>query len=134
MARVDDGLAEIDTALRFARETGHRWFVPETLRVKGELLALQGPSDRAGIADLFRGSMREAHQQRALYWELSAAISLAELMRSQHRDAEARAVLAPVYERFTEGFSMAKVKRAKILLDQLSQQAAAEPVTRACFQ
>jgi non-specific serine/threonine protein kinase len=63
--------------------------------------------------------MSLACEQHALYWELSAAISLTELLRGQHREAEARAVLAPVYERFTEGFSSAKVQRAKILLDQL---------------
>ena len=119
VARVDDGLAEIDAALRLAQETGHRWFVPETLRIKGELLALRGPGDPTVIADLYRGSMRQAREQYALYWELSAAISLAELLRSHRREAEARAVLAPVYDRFTEGFSAAKVQRAKILLDQL---------------
>ncbi len=120
VARVDDGLAEIDAALRLAQETGHRWFVPETLRIKGELLALRGPGDPTVIADLYRGSMRQAREQYALYWELSAAISLAELLRSHRREAEARAVLAPVYDRFTEGFSAAKVQRAKILLDQLA--------------
>lgn len=120
VARIDDGLAEIDAALLFAVETGHRWFVPETLRVKGELLALRGPGDPAVIVDLFRGSMRQAREQHALYWELSAAISLAELLRGQHREADAYAVLAPVYDRFTEGFSAVKVKHAKILLDQLS--------------
>jgi non-specific serine/threonine protein kinase len=119
-ARVDDGLAEIDAALRFATETGHRWFVPEILRVKGELLALRGSGDRAAVADLFRGSMRLAREQQALYWELSSAISLAELLRDQHRVVEAHAVLAPVYERFTEGFSAAIVKRANVLLNQLS--------------
>ena len=43
LGRIDDGLAEIDAALRFATETGHRWFVPETLRVKGQLIALRDP-------------------------------------------------------------------------------------------
>jgi non-specific serine/threonine protein kinase len=120
LGRIDDGLAEIDAALGFAAETGHRWFVPETLRVKGELLALRGADDLGTAEDLFSRSMDQAREQHALYWELSAAISLAEFMRSQHRDAEARAVLAPVYERFTEGFSTLKVRRAKILLDQLN--------------
>jgi non-specific serine/threonine protein kinase len=120
--RVDDGLAEIDAALRAAVETGHRWFVPETLRVKGELFALHASGDPAVIADLFRRSMRLAREQQALYWELSAAMSLAELLRGQHSEAEARAALAQVYDGFTEGFAAAKVKRAKMLLDQLSQR------------
>jgi non-specific serine/threonine protein kinase len=114
--RVDDGLSEIDTALHFAADTGHRWFLPETLRVKGELLARRGSDDPGVIADLFRHSISEAHQQQALYWELSAAISLADLMRSQNRDVEAQAVLGPVYDRFTEGFSTISLKRAKSIL------------------
>jgi len=63
-----------------------------------------------------RHSISEAHQQQALYWELSAAISLADLMRSQNRDVEAQAVLGPVYDRFTEGFSTISLKRAKSIL------------------
>jgi non-specific serine/threonine protein kinase len=66
--------------------------------------------------------MRLAREQQALYWELSAAMSLAELLRGQHSEAEARAALAQVYDGFTEGFAAAKVKRAKMLLDQLSQR------------
>jgi non-specific serine/threonine protein kinase len=120
VGRVNDGLTEIDTALSFAVEMEYRWYLPEILRVKGELLALRGSDDPAVIADLFRGSMRQAREQQALYWELSAAMSLAELLRGQHRETEARAVLVPVYDRFTEGFSAAKLQRAKILLSQLS--------------
>jgi non-specific serine/threonine protein kinase len=115
--RVDDGLSEINAALRFAAETGHRWFVPETLRVKGELFARRRSDDPEAIAELFRQSIGQAHQQQALYWELSAAISLAELMRSQNRDGEAHAVVGPVYDRFTEGFSAISLKRAKSILE-----------------
>jgi non-specific serine/threonine protein kinase len=117
---VDEALAEIDGALRAAAETGYHWFVPELLRVKGELFALRGPDDRADVEGLFRQSMSLAREQQALYWELSGAISLAEHLRDQHRAAEARAMLAPVYDRFTEGFSAAKLERAKLLLNQLS--------------
>ena len=114
--RVDEGLAETDAALRVAAETGYHWFVPELLRVKSELLARRGLGERAEAEDLFRRSMSLAGKQQALYWELAAAISLAELLRGQGRDVEARAVLAPVYDRFTEGFSAAKMERAKWLL------------------
>ena len=116
--RFDEGLGEIATALRFAAETGSRWFVPETLRVKGELLVRRGSDDPEVSAELFRQSIREAHQQQALYWELSAAISLAELMRSQNRDGEAQAVLTPIYDRFTDGFSTKNLKRAKSILGE----------------
>lgn len=120
MGRFDDSLGEIDDALRFAVDTGYRWYVPEMLRIRGELLALRSSSDQASIEDLFRQSMRQAAAQQAVYWELSATTSLASLLRSQHRDAEARAALSPVYNRLTEGFSASRVERAKTLLDQLA--------------
>ncbi|HUA56899.1 MAG TPA: winged helix-turn-helix domain-containing protein [Candidatus Sulfotelmatobacter sp.] len=120
IGRIDEGLAEIDTAQRIATEMGNRWLIPEILRVKGELLAQRGSGDSIAIAELFRQSISLAHEQQALYWELSAAISLAELMRRQDRDAEARAVLAPAYDRVTEGFSAPRVKHAQKLLASLT--------------
>jgi non-specific serine/threonine protein kinase len=115
---IDEGLISIDTALRVAAETGHRWFTPELSRVKGELLAFREP-DESAVVDLFYGVMSETRQEHALYWELSAAITLAEFLRSHHKVAEARSVLAPVYNSFTEGFSVARLRHAKALLDKL---------------
>jgi non-specific serine/threonine protein kinase len=117
--RVDDGLAEIDRALDVALEIDYRWFVPEILRIKGELLALRGSDDPATIDAIFHQSMNQARDQQALYWELRAATSMAESMSGQGRNAEARALLAPIYARLTEGFSASRVKQARSLLDLL---------------
>ena len=117
---VNDGLAEINGTLRLAVETGYQWFVPELLRTKGELLARHGADTPALIEDLYRRSMNQARTQQAVYWELSSATSLAQLMQVQRRVSEARVVLSPVYNRFTEGFSVPRMKQAKALLDQLS--------------
>jgi non-specific serine/threonine protein kinase len=118
-SRVDDGLAEIDAALRFAAETGHRWFVPETLRVKGELLALRGPAGPV-VEDCFYRGSEVAREQDALFWELRLAVSLARLRIAHSRDAEARGILAPVYDRFTEGLGSADLQAARTMLDGLS--------------
>ena len=42
------------------------------------------------------------------------------LLQSQGRADEARALLQPVYDWFTEGFDTADLKNAKALLDELS--------------
>jgi non-specific serine/threonine protein kinase len=118
--RVDEGLREIDEALRHAGETGYRWFEPELLRTKGDLLARSDTDKSKLIEDLYIRSMSQARAQGAAYWELSAATSLAMLLQKQHREAEARAILAPVYSLCAEGFSAARITRAKALLDQLS--------------
>ena len=51
-------------------------------------------------------------------WELRAATSLARLLRDQNQSTEAVALLAPIYNRFTEGFETADLKAAKALLDR----------------
>jgi predicted ATPase len=52
--------------------------------------------------------------------ELRATTSLARLLDKQgHRD-EARAMLADIYNWFTEGFDTADLKDAKALLDELT--------------
>jgi non-specific serine/threonine protein kinase len=118
--RVDDGLAEIDGAMRFAEVADYRLFMPEILRIKGELLALRSPEDAAIIQDLFLRSINMARDQQALYWELCAATNLAGLLRGQQRDPEARLVLASVYDQLAEGFSAPRVRQAKALLDQMA--------------
>ena len=50
-------------------------------------------------------------------WESRAAVSLARLRRNQGRRAEARGLLAPVYDWFTEGFDTLDLKEAKTLFD-----------------
>jgi predicted ATPase len=54
-----------------------------------------------------------------LSWELRAATSLARLWRDQNRTKAAREILAPVYDRFTEGFETTDLKAAEWLLDRL---------------
>ena len=120
VGRVNEGICEIDEALRLAGETGYRWFEPELLRIKGELFTRRGTSEPARIEELYRHSMTQARAQKAAYWELSAAMSLTKLFQNQHREEDARAVLSPVYNIFTEGFAAPRMKQVKVLLDQLS--------------
>jgi len=120
IGRVEDGLLEIDQTLRLAEDMQYRWYVPEILRVKGELLLQSEPDDSHLIEDLFRQSLEQAHSQQAVYWELCTAVSLGRLLQRQHRQGEASTILRPVYEGLTQGFSASRVKEAKVLLDQLT--------------
>jgi predicted ATPase len=118
--QIADGLAAIEEAIVRSEATGERWATAELLRVKGELLLLQGAPGAASTAeDHFRQALDWAHRQGALSWELRAASRLAQLWRDQHRVTEARALLGPVYGRFTEGFATADLIEAKSLLQEL---------------
>jgi predicted ATPase len=96
------------------------WYVPELLRIKGEVLLLQAP-DRFDQAaeDCFIQAGEMAREQGALFWELRIALSLARLRVSQNRHYEARALLAPIYDRFTDGFMTADLEAARAMLEGL---------------
>jgi predicted ATPase len=83
-------------------------------------LGFDGHRAAAVAEDHFRQALDWARRQGALSWELRCATSLARLWRNQARSNEARELLAPIYNRFTEGFDTADLKAAKSLLDDLS--------------
>ena len=117
---VDEGLATVDEALARTERNEERWCVAELLRIKGELLLLQAGADAVVTAeDHFRQAIDWAGRQGALSWELRAATSLAGLWCNQRRCEEAYQLLAPVFDRFTEGIETADLKAAKALVDHL---------------
>lgn len=121
LGRTKEGMHEIDETLQLALDVGYKWIVPEILRVKGELLQRDGPGNDAPSEELFRRAIAQARAQNALYWELSAAASMADLLLRQSRKSEGQAILAPVYARLTEGHQAPRALWAKRLLDQASR-------------
>ena len=109
--QIPPWLAAIDEALAWTEQTESRWPIAELLRVKGELLLLQGaPGAVAAAEDHFRQALNWARRQGALSWELRATTSLARLWHYQTRTKDAEALLSSVYSRFTEGFDTVDLK------------------------
>ena len=92
----------------------------EAYRLQGECLLRQSAPDAAQAEAWFKQALAIARHQQAKSWELRAAMSLARLWQQQGKPAEARALLAPIYGWFTEGFDTADLQEAKALLDALS--------------
>jgi predicted ATPase len=69
----------------------------------------------------FQQALAVARQQEAKSWELRAATSLALPQARQDKRDEARALLAPIYGWFTEGFDTADLLEAKDLLAELAK-------------
>jgi predicted ATPase/DNA-binding winged helix-turn-helix (wHTH) protein len=115
---TEDGSAAIDEALARAEESGADWCMPELLRIKGDILAVRDPMDRSARQCLQR-AITLAQSQGALAWELRAATSLARLEQKLGRPDVARQVLAPVYDRFSEGFGTLDLRQASHLLEAL---------------
>jgi predicted ATPase/DNA-binding winged helix-turn-helix (wHTH) protein len=120
--RLDEALVAVDDAITADREGAdrHGWYAPELLRIKGEVLLQQaGEQPTLAAEDCFNQAAQMAREQGALFWELRVALSVARLRVSQGRRHEARAPLASVYGRFTEGFATADLQAARTLLEGL---------------
>ena len=115
--RVDEGLQAVDEGFAHAERTLEGGYLAELHRVRGELLRL------AGNAELAEASLREAlsyaSRQQAKSFELRAATSLARLLHPAGRSEEARALLAPIYNWFTEGHNTADLAAARTLLSEI---------------
>jgi hypothetical protein len=119
-----DGLAAIEEAIASSERTEERWAMAELVRVKGELLLMQGaPGAAAAAEDHFRQALDWARRQGALSWELRTVTSLARLLHTQGRSADGLAILQPVYERFTEGFDKRISDRQKRFWTRLGKPA-----------
>jgi tetratricopeptide (TPR) repeat protein len=115
--RLDEADAAINRAM--GEPTRPHFYLPEIMRIKGELLA-SGPQWYEA-ENWFSRSLGLARDQSALAWELRAATSLAHLRARQGRADEAARVLRSVYDRFTEGFETFDLRAAKCLLDKLKE-------------
>jgi predicted ATPase len=117
---VAQGLAAIDRALVRCERNEEGWCLAELLRIKGELLLRDGARNAGAAAeDHFRRALDWACRQEVLSWELRAALSLARLRVSRHRQDDARPILTPVYDRFAEGFETADLRSARTMLEAL---------------
>jgi class 3 adenylate cyclase/predicted ATPase len=105
-------------ALVLVDQTGECWFGAELHRLRGELLWATGEQDPAEAA--LRTAVALARDQHAKSWELRAAASLGRLCRAKGRSVEARELLAPVCEWFTEGFEHPDLQDARALLADMS--------------
>jgi predicted ATPase len=109
----------IEDRIRLVEANGDMIYMPELLRVKGNLL-LSMPQPRADEAEMqFVHSLELSRRQGARACELRTATDLTRLMAAQGRYEGARALLQPVFARFDEGLDTADLKSAERLLATL---------------
>jgi predicted ATPase len=135
MGQVTEGLRLLAEAFAIVRHNGECLNEAELYRLQGEL-TLQGmvsvPSPGAARASAlepppeveasFRQALAVAQRQHAKSLELRAAMSLARLWQRQGKCTAARALLAPIYSWFTEGFDTADLREAQALLTALENE------------
>ncbi|HXP75391.1 MAG TPA: AAA family ATPase [Stellaceae bacterium] len=113
---IQDGIRALEVAEREAISRDQMWLAG-TLHLKGEVLCAHRDD---GAEACLRASLDVARGQEAKSLELRAATSLARLLDRQGRRGEARDLLAPVYEWFTEGLDTPDLKDAAEVLANLT--------------
>jgi predicted ATPase len=121
LGRTADGLQALAEAHTLVEQQEERYWEAEVCRLRGVLLLQQPGTPQAEAETCFRQALAVARRQEAKALELRAAMSLSRLWQQQGKQAEARALLAPVYGWFTEGFDTADLQEAKMLLEALSR-------------
>jgi predicted ATPase len=145
--QAEDGLRVIAEALAMVEKNEERWTEAELYRLKGTL-TLQSQTSLGQVSDksqtgqgrsedtdprpltpdpqaeadaeaCFLNALAIARRQEAKSLELRAATSLARLWQQQGKTAEARQMLANIYNWFTEGFDTKDLQEAKTLLEEL---------------
>ena len=117
---VELGLRMIEQAIRNVQKSDIRLYEAELHRVSGVLLHQQDPHRNVDAKQTLHKSLAMAQTQGARMIELRAATSLSRLLNEERKNHEARQLLTPIYDWFTEGFDTPDLKEAKALLDQLS--------------
>ncbi|HEY6732593.1 MAG TPA: hypothetical protein VI256_02165 [Roseiarcus sp.] len=102
----------IDETIRSAEVNGDLCYMPEVLRVKGNLV-LAAPQPRADEAEMyFTRSLELSRRQGAQAWELRTAIDFATLLATRDESEHAREILTSVFERCGEGLDTSDLKCA----------------------
>jgi predicted ATPase len=120
LGHPEDGLQVLAEAHTLVEQHEERWWEAEVCRLQGVLLLRQPETPQAEAEACFQRALDVACHQEAKSLELRAAMSLSRLWQQQGKQAEAQALLAPVYGWFTEGFDTADLQEARGLLEQLS--------------
>jgi predicted ATPase len=118
LGKLAEAFELVDEALRATDAQGERWSEAELHHVRARLLMARGQFDESEM-NLWR-SIEISRSQKARAFELRAATSLARLWRDQGKVKEARELLGPVYDWFTEGFDTRDLTEAKALLCELA--------------
>jgi predicted ATPase len=120
LGQLDDAWRCIGEAITAVETTKARIWETQVYRTAGELLLMSPEPDAVKAEAYFELALAVSRQQQAKSWELRAAMSMARLWRDQGKVQQARELLAPVYEWFTEGFDTHDLKEAKALLEELA--------------
>jgi tetratricopeptide (TPR) repeat protein len=122
VGQPEEGLKVLAEALALLNQTEARDGETELYWLQGDLLLqsrAQDPQAQEEAEACFQRAIAIARSKSEKLLELQAVMSLGRLWHTQGKKAEARQMLAEVYNWFTEGFDTKDLQEAKALLAAL---------------
>jgi tetratricopeptide (TPR) repeat protein len=113
----------LERTIRNVEINGDNLYMPELLRVKGNLL-LAAPQMHDEAQACLRRSIEISRRQGARGWELRTATDLARVMTSRGHFDDARKLLQPVLGRYDEGAGSVDIRVAERLLAEIPMSSA----------
>lgn len=115
--RLDEAAEVCDLAIDRAHQKDEHWWEPDLYRIRAEILLRQGDGD--GAETKLREGIDLADRRTERMLGLRLRTRLAGLLMDRGEADEARALVVPAYEAFTEGFWFDDLVRARGLLERL---------------
>lgn len=117
VGRFERACAIVDATIQSVETNGDLCYLPELFRVKANIM-LRQPRPSDDLADAcFAQSLALSRRQGALTWELRTSIDVARRLASRGEPAQAKALLAPVCDRFADGARTADLRTSRGLLE-----------------
>jgi TOMM system kinase/cyclase fusion protein len=116
--RHDSALETLEGAIRWGRSSGELYVMAELLRLKGLCLRARGAAGPA--EECLREAIDIAREQSAKILELKAVSSLSELLVERGQAAQARDLLAPLVQGFSNAPNVPDIARARALLARIT--------------
>ena len=110
-------ISSLTNALQLVERTGERVWEAGIRTLFGKVLLSPDLNNIQEAETMFIQALDIASEQGAKSLELRAAIGLAGIWQKRGRQDEAQKILAPIYERFNEGFDTPDLIEAKALLE-----------------
>ncbi len=117
LGKIEEGRQTIERALALVDRSADQSWESDLHRLNGDLLL--SLSRREEAEQSLASAITIAKEQEAKSLELRASLSLARLWCEERKYAQARALLQPVYDWFTEGFDTPDLRDARTLLQQM---------------
>lgn len=118
LGREDEGIELATAGIERARRFEDRCSLSELLRAKADLVGRKPDTSHLAEALLVE-AVETSRQHEALAWRLRCATSLARIWMKDGRLDDARGLLRPVYEEFSEGFETHDLRTARYLLEAM---------------